>query len=98
MKTEHLTEGEINGLVDTAVSSLIGHIALESATSYVVKNINEYWDTDFEDTHELVEFCKENTGEIEQCDACGWWVDYLEAFDMCADCAAIEEEEEDEIF
>jgi len=70
-------------IVNDITEGLVGHIAIDSITHYVVNHINETYNTQFENTNEMVEFAQANDGEVFECDDCGWYDDYLYFCDDC---------------
>ena len=77
---EH-TEKIVDDIVDEITNGIIGHIAIDSVTHYVVDHINQHFGTKFEDTLEMVEFAQEHYAEITECPMCGWYVDYIECWE-----------------
>jgi len=79
-------------VAEEAADALVGHIAMDSVTDYVVTGINEKYGTSFEYTSELIELCEKLGVEIVECDHCGWYVEHLEEheedseFVGCDDC------------
>jgi hypothetical protein len=76
-------------MVEEIVGSLLGHVAMEGVTRYVVEYVNEKYGTTFEDTTDLVEFAQKHDAEITECENCGWYVDYVDDVDgigACTDC------------
>jgi hypothetical protein len=78
-------------IAEEIANGLIGHIAMASVTDYVVNYINKEFDTNFADTSELLEFAQERNMEIEECEMCGWYVDYLDAHEEHTEVVGCEE-------
>ena len=100
-----MDDKKIDQIVNAIQEGLQGHIAMDSVVHYVTEDINKRFDTSFEGYSDLLDFCEEHYGDIEECQQCGWFCEYQDnsedqKYMGCSDCVAdynsVQETEEDQ--